>query len=281
MNIILKCPVDSATAPALSRKRPLVLAPFLGQTVLEHALTSLAAEGVKHVCIEASDRVEEIRNVVGRGEAWGIKIEFSRAAGTQADFSPARIITLDRLPQLPQQPLWRSYRDWYAAQQALIPALARQRVGMREAAPGVFVSLRSQVAGDARLLGPCWVGANVFVGPRATVGPGTIIEDGSYIDGGAEVTGSVVGPQTYVGAFTELRDSFAWGNELLHLDTGSLTEVADRFLLGELQRHPAIKMLLVNIQLWPTVFFWGNYSARRDWRADSGMRCDFSAKKRR
>ena len=108
-------------------------------------------------------------------------------------------------------------------------------MGTREVSPGVFVGLRSQIAPDAILSAPCWVGANVFVGSRAAIGPGTVIEDGSYIDTGAEIVGSIIGPHTYVGAYTEVRESFAQGNELLKLDTGTLTEVTDRFLLGELR----------------------------------------------
>ncbi len=235
MNVILQCPVEVSAVPALANQRPLVLVPFLGQTVLEHALAGLAAEGAKRVRIEGTEPVEEIRQVVGQGEAWGIKIVFSQDAPPAGEWSDARVVKLNALPQLPQQPLWGSYRDWYAAQLALLPVVAAQRVGMREVAPGVFVGHRTQVAGDATLIGPCWIGANVFIGPKATVGPGSIIEDGSYIDGGAEIVGSVVGPQTYVGAFTELRDSFAWGNRLLHLGTGSLTEVTDCFLLGPVQ----------------------------------------------
>jgi len=235
MNLALEFPTDGSAVPALSRKTPLVLAPFLGQTVLEHALAGLASEGVKRVRIEAGDQAEQIQRVVGQGEAWGLALEVSSALGRQDGLAPARVLTLDQLPQLPQQPLWRNYRDWFSAQQALMPVLARQRVGTREVSPGVFIGLRSRIAADARMSGPCWIGASVFVGPGAIIGPGTVIEDGSYVDAGAEIVGSIIGPQTYVGAFTEVRDSFAWGNELLHLDTGSLTKVADRFLLGELQ----------------------------------------------
>ena len=235
MNVILQLAADGSAVPALLRKGPLALVPFLGQTVLEHALAGLAAVGVKRVRLEAGSHADQIRGVVGRGEAWGLALEISPTAGAPDDFLPARSVTLDQLPQLPQRPLWRSYRDWYAAQQSLLPALARQRVGTRELSPGVFVGLRSQIAPDATLSAPCWVGANVFVGPRATIGPGTVIEDGSYIDTGAEIVGSIIGPHTYVGAYTEVRESFARGNELLKLDTGTLTEVTDRFLLGELR----------------------------------------------
>ncbi len=236
MNAVLRCSPDITTVPALARRHPLALTPFLGATVLEHALSALAAEGVKHVRIEATDRVDELRHITGRGEAWGLEIQFSDDAPDP--LPPARIVELDRLPQLPNQPLWRTYRDWYSAQLALLPAMANRRVGMREMAPGVFVGLRTRVDPSATLLGPCWIGANISIGSRAVVGPGTVIEDGSYIDSSAEVSGSIVGPQTYVGAFTEVRNSFAWGRDLLNLDTGSLTEVSDRFLLAGLQRRP-------------------------------------------
>lgn len=236
MNVILNCSVDDSAVPALARKRPLGLAPFLGATVLEHALAGLAAQGVKRVCLEVSDHAEEFRRVVGRGEAWGLELAIVTETAVPENFSQARALTLDTLPQLPERPLWRSYLDWYGAQLTLLPVLAAQRVGMREIEGGVFVGLRSQVAPDARLIGPCWIGANVFIGPRAVVGPGTVIEDGCYVDTGAEISGSIIGPQNYIGAFTEIRDSFAWGNELLRLETGSLTVVADRFLLGEVQR---------------------------------------------
>lgn len=235
-NVILNCSVNDIAVPALARKRPVVLGPFLGATVLEHALAALATDGVKRVQLEVADHDEEIRSVVGRGKAWGLEVEFVADAATVKSSSDTRSVSLETLPQLPDRPLWRSYRDWYGAQLSLLPRLAPQRVGMKEIATSVFVGLRSQIAPDARLNGPCWIGANVFIGSGAVIGPGTVIEDGCYIDSGAEVTGSTVGPQTYVGKFTEVHDSFAWGSELLHLDTGSLTEVADRFLLGALRQ---------------------------------------------
>ena len=250
MNMTLICPGDASEVPALARKRPLVLAPFLGRTVLEHALTALAESGMKNIRILASDHPEDLRSLVGRGEAWGMTVEVVPSSPRTCDgHNPASsaepILILDHLAQLPQLPLWQSYRGWYAAQQALLPALARRRVGMREIALGSFVGLRSQVAPNARLLGPCWIGEGVWIGSQAVIGPGTVIEDGSYIDEGAEIAGSIVGPRTYLGAFTELRDSFAWGSDLLHLDTGSLTEVGDRFLLGEVQTQRGLLGCLV------------------------------------
>lgn len=237
MTSTLLCPRDAASVPALSRKRAMVLTPFLGRTPVDYALEAIASGGAKEVRIVSEDHADQLREAVGRGEAWGLRVEVTSAspAAAASGGEPAPVHVLDALPQLPGQPLWRSYRDWYSAQRALIPALAPQRVGMREAAPGVFAGLRTQIAPDVKLAGPCWIGANVFIGARAVIGPGVIVEDGSYIDEGAEVVGSIVGPQTYLGGFTELRDSFAWGNELLHLDSGSLTEITDPFLISEIQ----------------------------------------------
>ena len=235
MNVILNGPSDASAVPALARKQPLVLAPFLGRSVLAWALTALASEGVRQVGLETCGHAEAIRRAVGRGEAWGLSIHFLERGDSTPEFSGARTVTLDRLPQLPRQPLWRSYRDWQAAQLALLASFAPQRVGMREIAPGVFAGLRSQIAADAHLTGPCWIGDQVCVGAQAVIGADTIIEDGCYIDRGAEISQSIVGRQTYVGAFTELRNSFANENQLLQLDSGSFTTISDRLLLSRVR----------------------------------------------
>lgn len=167
--------------------------------------------------------------MVGAGEAWGLRI----TGPDERDFADARRFVLDSLPQAPDLPLWSSYPVWFDAQMALLERMARQRVGMRELRPGVFVGLRTRLAPDARLTGPLWIGDNVFIGPGAVVGPKAVVEDDSYLDDGSEVVETIVGPGTYAGSFTELRRSFAWGRELLQLDTGSMTEVQDRFLLSE------------------------------------------------
>jgi hypothetical protein len=237
--VILNCAVDGSAVPALCSKRPLVLAPFLGATVLEHALAALAASGVKRVQLKLAGHEKDILRIVGGGEAWGLQVEVAGNGSPNEGFRDARTATLETLPQLPDLWLWRSYRAWYGAQLELLPLLAQQRVGMRQIAKDIFVGLRSQVAPNSRLVGPCWIGANVFIGSDAVIGPGTVVEDGCYIEDGAEVTGSLIGPETYVGKVTEVRNSFACGSDLLHLDTGSLTEVADGFLLGSLRQPVA------------------------------------------
>ncbi len=246
MKVILNLTADTAAVPALIRLRPPAFLPFLGQTVLEQALMGLAMQGVKNVQIAAGGLEEPVRNLVARGEAWGLDIEIMGSVAPPDGVALARAVWLDSLPQLPEHALWSSYQAWHDAQQKLIPVMARQRVGMREIRPGVFAGLRSQVAPDATLEGPCWIGAQVCIASGAAIGPGTIIGDRSYIDEGAEIVGSIVGPQTYVGAFTEVRDSFAWGHHLLHLVTGSTVKVADPFLLAEMRGRKRLAAALAN-----------------------------------
>ena len=243
MHVLLICPTTRPAVPALTRQRPLALTPCLGRTPLEHALTALADAGAKQVTILATDRPAEVRQVVGRGEAWGLKIdvmpeatELSREQA-QAKYgagpnAPTQFLTLDELPQLPERSLWAGYRRWFETLHEFMGQALLLRVGMREVQPEVWVGLRSRIAADAKITGPVWIGANVWIGPHVTLGPRTIIEDDCYVDDSATVAGSVIGPRTYVGAMTEVRNSFAWGADLLNLDTGSVVTVPDRFLLS-------------------------------------------------
>ena len=240
MKTLLICPPTRPAVPSLTRRRPLVLTPCLGRTPLEHALTALAESGAKQVTILAVDQPARIREIVGKGEAWGLQVEVSPETSelsveqARAKFPDAtNVVKLDELPQLPGRALWSGYRGWFEALLQFVPKALALRIGMREVRPQVWIGLRSRVAPGAKLTAPVWIGDNVWVGAHAKIGPRAIVEDDCFVDEGATVTDSVVGPKTYVGAMTEVRDSFAWGADLLNLTTGSVVEVPDKFLLGE------------------------------------------------
>jgi hypothetical protein len=250
MKALLICPADRQSVAALARRQPLALGPFLGKRILDHALTFLAARGAKKIRVLAADRPDEIRAFVRRGETWGVSIEVlpearelsreeARSKYQSADPAgwlptPHDILALDALPQLPGHPLWENYAGWQAALLAWLPEGARQRVGMRERSPGVYIGRRTRIAPTAKLHPPCWLGDHAWVGPRAVIGPETVVENQVYVDESAEIVHSVIGPLTYVGVLTEVRDSLAWGCDLLNLQSGSHSEVSDHFLLGEL-----------------------------------------------
>lgn len=242
---LLICPSDRPTLAFLGRAKPFALVPVLGRSLLDLWLADLAARGIQSVLILAADRPELLRRAVGQGEPWGLKARVIPEAreltpaealakhGPASPEPPPLVAVADRLPGAAQP--FASPAEWFASLRALMPdAAAARRVGVRAFAPGVWVHARARVSPSAHLEPPCWVGANVWIGPDARLGPGSIAEEDAYIDEGAEVTESFVGPATYVGAMTHLDHSLAWGRSLCKWTSGSVTEVHDDLLLGEL-----------------------------------------------
>jgi len=257
MKAVIICPTDRSEIAFLARKYPLALTPILGRSLLDLTLADLAQRGAKEIQILAADRPEAIRAAVGRGEAWGLRIEVipeSRELSVDAARAkyrpktalgwlpaPDDVLLLDHSPSQPAIPLLTTYRSWFEYLYQQIGVAARHRLGMQEVAPGVFLGLRSRVASTARLVAPCWIGDHVWVGAGTVIGPGGIVESGSFIDEGAEVVASCVGPNTYVGVLTELRNSLVWGRGLLNWENGSFTEVQDEILLADLGSRTRVR----------------------------------------
>jgi hypothetical protein len=241
MKAIVICPDRRAAVPFLARPAPLALLPVLGPSLLSHWLTDLADRGIKEVTLLATDRPDEIRAAVGRGEKWGLQIEVLAevrelsVAEARLRFSLENVFLADRLPMLPDAPLFESYAGFFAALQHWLPLAHNHRIGAREIAPGVWAGMRSKIDLTAELIPPCWLGENVWVRARAKVGPNALVEDSTLVDDDAEVVQSWIGPRTYVGALTQLRNSFAWANGLLNHASGAFTEIVDGFLLGDLR----------------------------------------------
>lgn len=248
---ILIAPSDRPNLAFICRHRPLALLPIAGRSLLDLWLAELSNRGISRVLILASDRPEQIRHAAGRGERWGLSIRIApetreltagEALGKHVedpggDTPPAAAVPVFVLDRLPGGEPWTDVAGWFRAVRGRLELAAHQTVGIREITPGVFVHVRARVARDAELRAPCWIGSHAFVGAGAVVGPDTVIEDGAYVDDRAEVSGSFVGPATYVGSMTELRDSIAWDRALLKWTTGSATVVPDDFLLGALGRR--------------------------------------------
>lgn len=294
------CPGKRAEVGALAEREPLALLPCLGRSVLAETLVWLAERGATQVSILASDRPTLIREAVGRGEAWGLQIEVlperreltveearqKYRQGDSGDWLPdgLDVVVLDPWPGDPAIRWWQGYASWRDGALALVPRAAANRVGVRSPTSGVHVGLRSQVASNARLIPPCWVGARAWIGPGAIVGPRTVVEDDAYVDEGARVSASLVGPGTYVGAWTNLNDSLAWGADLVSLGDGHRVVVRDPLLLGELRRKPQrrrsswIGRAMALLLLLPTspVVLWAAWKQRnkpgRLWLAETAVR---------
>jgi hypothetical protein len=251
MNALLICPADRPAVARLAEACPLAVLPVFGQSLVEYWLQYLALRGARRVLILAVDRPDQVRAVVGDGARWGLQIQLSaenreltpaeahhkynRVDDPAGLNPPVDVVVMDHLPGLPEHRLFDSYRSWFDALQAWMPRpLTPARIGQVEVQPGVWIGLRSRVASTAQLRAPCWLGENVFVGPGAIVGPNAILENCVFVEADANVVHSVIGPQTFVGALTLVKDSLACGNTLINWKTNSSLDVPDDFLLCSL-----------------------------------------------
>jgi NDP-sugar pyrophosphorylase family protein len=99
----------------------------------------------------------------------------------------------------------------------------------------------------------------VRIDPETVIGPGAILEDFVVIERGVEVSESWIGPETFVGALVQVRDSLAWGSTLINWRTASCISVPDVFLLSALRNKPGARpepkklvgRLQANLMAWP------------------------------
>ncbi len=255
MKATLICPADRPAVGLLTRSFSPALTPMLGRSLLEHWLEHLACNGVSHVTILAAARPELARAIVANGARWGLKAEVTesndaRCAPVRQSFPAEQAhgqflesdepLWLEHFPAFPHQPLFRSYAGWFAALLDFMPyAAGPARIGVTQIKPGVWVGLKSNISPTARLRAPCWIGERVQIGARAVVGPQAVVEDRSIVASDCDISRSLVGPQTFIGKCTELRDSVAWGSTLLNWNTESSIIVPDPFLMCELGHSPA------------------------------------------
>jgi NDP-sugar pyrophosphorylase family protein len=248
MKALLICPDERTGVATLAEFVPLSNVSILGKTLVEYWLEHLAGLGAQEVLVLAADRPDQVRTGIGDGARWGLRVivksdkrertrDEARARHQASDPTswlpaPNDVILMDNLPCLPQLPLFTSYADWFAAARTLMPhALTPDRIGVRELKPGVWVGLNARIAADAKLIAPCWIGERAWIEAGATIGPNAVLEREVFIARGAEVSHSVIGPETFVGQFTEVRNSIAWGSTLINWERDSCVKVPDAFLL--------------------------------------------------
>ncbi len=252
MKTVLICPGYRPGLKHLTELAPLAALPLLGESLVVYWLVHLASLGAREVVICASDRPWALREIVGSGSRWGLKVQVvtemyeltvaearARHGGGEGWLhAPHDVVLGDHLPGLADHRLGENYADWYAAVQAWVDrAVTPDRTGVREQAPGVRVGRQCRIHPEAVLRAPCWIGEKVRIGAGAIIGPHAVIEDRSLVEPGAEVVRSIVGPETLVGENTEVTDSLAFGSTLINWRDGSSLHVPDEFLLCALREQ--------------------------------------------
>src|SRR6267143_3194590 len=220
MKALLICPSDRSGVSHLAEAVPLSNVPILGKSLLEYWLDHLTGLGAKEVLILSADRPHLVRSLVAGGARWGLKVkvipERWELTVTEArtkyvqDVSatwlsePNDTILMDHLPGLRQHPLFNDYAGWFEAVHAWMwRAGTPDRIGVRQVSPGIWVGLRSRISPKAKLQAPCWIGRNVWVADDAVIGPSAILDDKVFVEEHAEISHSVIGPETFVGQFTD------------------------------------------------------------------------------
>lgn len=252
MRAILICPDDRPGVAALAEFAPVANLPILGKSLLGYWLEHLGTLGAREVLILAADRPDQVSAEVGNGARWGMRVTVQaekreltleealtkHRVNNPSPWLPApyEVVLSDQLPGLPDVRLTTTYADWFAGVRALMPrALTPDRIGVREVRPGVWVGLRAQVATTAKLIAPCWIGDHAWIEAGAVIGPNAVLESEAFVARGAQVSHSVIGPKTFVGEFTEVRNSIAWGSTLVNWERDSCLKVTDEFLLCSLE----------------------------------------------
>ncbi len=165
--VLLICPDERPSLEALTGGVPLALAIYLGKPLIEHALDGLARSRVTEVLLLVSDRPSEVRDYVGDGSAWGVKVQISpestelsptEAAIRHASFEHDAVLTLDSLPQAPDVPIIKDADTWHNSRATLLPLLATNQIGAREISPGIWYGMKARVNSSAVLHAPCWIG---------------------------------------------------------------------------------------------------------------------------
>jgi len=265
MNVILICPAEQKSLPLLSSTKPAAAAALMGQSLLEYWLAHLARSRATQVLVIANDRPEIIRDLVEDGSRWGLRADVVAESreltpaeallkyGSNGDPSPARsvVAVLDHFPTFPDWRLFAGPADFLSALVAWMPnALTPDRVGMSEVTSGVWIGAHSNISPEAQLKAPCWVGQHAIVGAGAIIGPEAIIEDGACIEAFAEVSSCWIGEKTFVGGLTHIHNALAWGNTLVHRQTGVTTVVPDRFVLSTLGSRRDCRRTGLLSRLW-------------------------------
>lgn len=255
MKSVLILPGPRPAVDALAETAPLGNLCLFGSTLAARWIEHLASLGAKEVKVIASDRPEKIRASVGDGSRWGVKVEVIESSTEMAVQdglaqyrpkgeagwleAPHDVIVADTLPGLPRQKLFESYDGFFHALKESMPFItARGRVGLKQIRPGVWAGLRVHISDDAVLEAPCWLGDGVHIEKGAHVGPNAILEDLSWVSAGADVFDSVIAPETHLGVATSLNHSVAVGSTLIDWESGSVTKIADSFLLCSLRAIP-------------------------------------------
>lgn len=113
-----------------------------------------------------------------------------------------------------------------------------------EIKPGVWVGENARIHRKARVLAPCFIGANAHVRASSLLTRASVVEHHADIDCGTVVENSTVLPMTSIGAGLDVTHSVLGFRRIWNLKRDVEVEIEDSKLIGQLQSAP--KRVLAN-----------------------------------
>ncbi|MDD8046717.1 MAG: NDP-sugar synthase [Verrucomicrobiota bacterium] len=104
---------------------------------------------------------------------------------------------------------------------------------------GIWFERNVEIHPTARILPPCYLGADSRIHRGAVVGPYAVIGRECLLDEHCEIANSTVMPGTYIGQNLELQDAVVRHNRLVNVRIGGVVDIEDHLLLSSLS-NPVI-----------------------------------------
>jgi hypothetical protein len=246
MKTVLICPSGESVS-ACFEGRNFVEIPFLGKSILERWLEYLSGMGRSQVIILAIEFPERIREMVHRGERWGLQLEVipERKELSIVEVKDKynlrqedEVIRLDHLPTIEDENnLTETYDGLCKASNLLLKSLnLKDRIGLKQWQPGVWVGLRTKISARTKITPPCWIGNDVHISAESVIGPDVIIEDRCLVEGNNEIAKSIIFPETFIGPGVDVTNSIVNGNTIVNVQTASVLQVPNSYIVSSLSK---------------------------------------------
>ena len=134
----------------------------------------------------------------------------------------------------------------------------------RQRALGLITGQYTSVSPRSIKYGSVVAGQHSQVNSRASLSGTVVISDRVVVDRHTSITDSVILDNTYVGEYLNIRNAIVWKNLLIRVDSNTVLELSDNFLLADLGHSfydvhlgglvhsmGGLALLLASLPLWP------------------------------
>ncbi|MDM8546547.1 sugar transferase [Candidatus Venteria ishoeyi] len=122
--------------------------------------------------------------------------------------------------------------------QANLDAASGRFIGIdlagRKLALGLTAGRRTQLAVKSLKQGQAFIGAECKLHPSVELLEDVVVSDHVIVERQAILRHSVILPNTYIGELVEVNQAIVQGNQLIRVDSGTVTHITDSFLLADL-----------------------------------------------